>query len=67
MEFRALETAEQREKASCLRVNECESALAREYNSSDLQVILSLTFLKTAGFGRAGPKKGTSSRAVTDT
>lgn len=25
------------------------------------------TFLKMAGLGRAGPKKGTSSRAVTDT
>lgn len=28
---------------------------------------LSLTFLKTAGFGRGGPKGGTSSLAVTDT
>lgn len=44
-----------------------ESALARGCSSSGLQVVLSLTFLKTAGFGRAGPKKGTSSRAVTDT
>lgn len=26
-----------------------------------------LTLVKTAGFGRAGPKNGTSSRAVTDT
>lgn len=34
---------------------------------SEVKDLHLLTFLKMAGFGRAGPKKGTSSRAVTDT
>lgn len=37
-------------------------SVSRSYEKSN-----SLTFLKTAGFGRGGPKGGTSSRAVTET
>lgn len=60
MEFRTLENkVEQKDYRIC----QSEDLIYRNWPLAQVAP----TFLNTAGFGRAGPKKGTSSLAVTDT